>query len=29
VASDVPESAVIEAVEELRQLSRGGGVWKK
>jgi len=29
VASDVPESAVIEAVEELRRLSRGGGVWKK
>jgi len=29
VASDVPESAVIDAVEELRNLSRGGWVWKK
>ena len=29
VASDVPESAVVDAVEELRRLSRGGWVWKK
>jgi 3-dehydroquinate synthase len=29
VSGDVPESAVIEAVEELRRLSRGGGVWRK
>jgi len=29
VASDVPESAVIDAVEELRRLSRGGWVWGK
>jgi 3-dehydroquinate synthase len=29
VASDVPESAVVDAVEELRRLSRGGGVWGK
>src|SRR5579863_8551697 len=29
VASDVPASAVIDAVEELRNLSRGGWVWKK
>ena len=29
VASDVPESAVVDAVEELRRLSRGGWVWGK
>jgi 3-dehydroquinate synthase len=29
IASDVPESAVIAAVEELRRLSRGGWVWGK
>lgn len=29
IASDVPESAVVEAVEELRRLSRGGWVWGK
>lgn len=29
VASDVPESAVVNAVEELRRLSRDGWVWKK
>jgi 3-dehydroquinate synthase len=29
VASDVPASAVIDAVEELRRLSRGGWVWGK
>jgi 3-dehydroquinate synthase len=29
IASDVPESAVITAVEELRRLSRGGWVWEK
>jgi 3-dehydroquinate synthase len=29
VASDVPASAVVDAVEELRRLSRGGWVWKK
>jgi 3-dehydroquinate synthase len=29
VASDVPGSAVIDAVEELRRLSRGGWVWGK
>lgn len=29
IASDVPENAVINAVEELRRLSRGGGVWGK
>jgi 3-dehydroquinate synthase len=29
VASDVPSSAVIDAVEELRRLSRGGWVWEK
>lgn len=29
VASDVPESAVLDAVEELRRLSRGGWVWGK
>src|SRR6202158_1724460 len=29
VASDVPSTAVIDAVEELRRLSRGGWVWKK
>lgn len=29
VASDVPSSAVVDAVEELRRLSRGGWVWKK
>jgi len=29
VASDVPVSAVIESVEELRRLSRGGWVWGK
>src|SRR6201993_559791 len=29
VASDVPSSAVVDAVEELRRLSRGGWVWEK
>jgi 3-dehydroquinate synthase len=29
VASDVPENVVLESVEELRKLSRGGGVWGK
>jgi 3-dehydroquinate synthase len=29
IASDVPESAVVDAVEELRRLSRGGWVWGK
>jgi len=29
VASDVPESAVVDSVEELRRLSRGGWVWGK
>jgi 3-dehydroquinate synthase len=29
VAADVPESVVIAAVEEVRRLSRGGGVWGK
>lgn len=29
IYSDVPESAVLQAVEELRRLSRGGWVWKK
>lgn len=29
VASDVPEDAVLNAVEELRRLSRGGWVWEK
>jgi 3-dehydroquinate synthase len=29
VASDVPESAVLDSVEELRRLSRGGWVWSK
>lgn len=29
VASDVPEHAVVESVEELRRLSRGGWVWGK
>jgi 3-dehydroquinate synthase len=29
VASDVPENAVVEALDELRRLSRGGWVWKK
>jgi 3-dehydroquinate synthase len=29
VASDVSESAVVDAVEELRRLSRGGWVWDK
>lgn len=29
VASDVPERVVVDAVEELRRLSRGGGVWGK
>jgi len=29
VASDVPASAVIDAVDEVRRLSRGGWVWKK
>jgi len=27
IASDVPESAVLDAVEELRRVSRGAGVW--
>jgi len=29
IASDVPESAVLSAVEELRRVSRGGWVWGK
>ena len=29
IASDVPESAVLNAVEEIRRLSRGGWVWGK
>jgi len=29
IASDVPENAVVDAVEELRRLSRGGWVWGK
>jgi 3-dehydroquinate synthase len=29
VASDVPSNAVVDAVEELRRLSRGGWVWGK
>jgi len=29
IASDVPESVVLQSVEELRRLSRGGWVWKK
>jgi 3-dehydroquinate synthase len=29
VASDVPEKVVVDAVEELRRLSRGGWVWRK
>jgi 3-dehydroquinate synthase len=29
VASDVPASAVLDSVEELRRLSRGGWVWGK
>jgi 3-dehydroquinate synthase len=29
VASDVPDRVVVDAVEELRRLSRGGGVWGK
>jgi 3-dehydroquinate synthase len=29
IASDVPEAAIIEAVEELRRLSRGGWMWGK
>jgi len=29
VASDVPESAVLDSIEELRRLSRGGWVWSK
>ncbi|HEV2402288.1 MAG TPA: 3-dehydroquinate synthase [Candidatus Sulfotelmatobacter sp.] len=29
VASDVPESAVLDSVDELRRLSRGGWVWGK
>jgi 3-dehydroquinate synthase len=29
VASDVPERAIIDAVDELRRLSRGGWVWGK
>jgi len=29
VASDVPESAIVTAVDELRRLSRGGWVWTK
>jgi 3-dehydroquinate synthase len=27
IASDIPETAVLSAVEELRRVSRGGGVW--
>src|SRR5256714_2294688 len=29
VASDVPSNAVVDAIEELRRLSRGGWVWEK
>ncbi|HEV3511250.1 MAG TPA: 3-dehydroquinate synthase [Candidatus Sulfotelmatobacter sp.] len=29
IASDVPQSAVIHAVDEIRRLSRGGWVWEK
>jgi 3-dehydroquinate synthase len=29
VASDVPENVIVESVDELRNLSRGGWVWKK
>jgi 3-dehydroquinate synthetase len=29
VASDVPDRVVVDSVEELRRLSRGGGVWGK
>jgi 3-dehydroquinate synthase len=29
IASDVPDSAIVKAVEELRHLSRGGWVWGK
>ena len=29
VASDIPERAVVDAVDELRRLSRGGWVWGK
>ncbi len=29
IASDVPESAILDSVEELRRLSRGGWVWEK
>lgn len=29
ISSDVPENAVVQAVEELRRLSRGGWVWGK
>jgi 3-dehydroquinate synthase len=29
IASDVPDRVVLDAVEELRRLSRGGGVWGK
>jgi hypothetical protein len=29
VASDVPSSAVMDSVDELRRLSRGGWVWGK
>jgi 3-dehydroquinate synthase len=29
VASDVPDRVVVESVEELRRLSRGGWVWRK
>jgi 3-dehydroquinate synthase len=29
IASDVPENVVVDAVEELRRLSRGGWVWGK
>jgi 3-dehydroquinate synthase len=29
VANDVPEAAIVDAVEELRRLSRGGGMWGK
>ncbi len=29
VASDVPESAILDSVEEIRRLSRGGWVWGK
>ena len=29
IASDVPQNAVLNAVEEIRRLSRGGGIWGK